>query len=218
MPDGLVIAAVPDRADPRDALVGSTLEGLPTGGRVGTGSVRRRSQLASRRPDLTFGNLRGNIGTRLERAVDFDAVVVAAAALDRLDRSDAASERLDPHDMLPQVGQGALAVECRAGDDATREALSAIDDPALHTVLDAERAFLAELGGGCNLPVGALAEEASDGTITLRALLASLDGHIVVRTECSGTDPEVIGVEAAQRLLHDGGRRILDDAGLEVPA
>lgn len=218
LPEGLVIAAVPDRADPRDALVGCTLDRLPPGGRVGTGSVRRRSQLASLRPDLTFGNLRGNIGTRLERVADFDAVVVAAAALDRLDRSDAASERLDPHDMLPQVGQGALVVECRADDETTREALSVIENPALHTLLDAERAFLAELGGGCTLPVGALAESGSDGSTTLQALLASLDGHIVVRTEHSGADPEALGVEAADRLLHDGGRRILEDAGLEVPA
>lgn len=217
LPEGLVIAAVPDRADPRDALVGSTLEELPSGGRVGTGSVRRRSQLASLRPDLTFGNLRGNIGTRLERVTEFDAVVVAAAALDRLDHADAASERLDPQVMVPQVGQGALAVECRADDETTRAALSGIDQSVLHTLLDAERAFLAQLGGGCNLPVGALAEEV-EGKIELRGLLASLDGHVVLRAQRSGTNPEELGIRLARELLHDGGERVLADAGLEVPA
>ncbi|MEZ5171164.1 MAG: hydroxymethylbilane synthase [Acidimicrobiia bacterium] len=216
LPDGLVIAAVPERADPRDALVGSTLDDLVAGARVGTGSVRRRSQLASARPDLTFGDLRGNIGTRLDKAADFDAVVVAAAALDRLDRADAAVERLDPDLLLPQVGQGALALECRADDADTRAALAPLDRADVHTLVRAERAFLAELGGGCTLPVGALAEPARDGVL-LRALLASLDGHIVLRTECSGDDPEDVGITAAGELLHQGGARVLEDAGLGVP-
>lgn len=218
LPDGLAIAAVPERADARDALVGSTLDDLAVGARVGTGSVRRRSQLAAARPDLTFGDLRGNIGTRLDKAVDFDAVVVAAAALDRLDRADAATERLDPDVLLPQVGQGALALECRADDDAARRAVAPLDRVDVHALVRTERAFLAELGGGCNLPVGALAETAADGSVSLRALLASLDGHIVLRTRCSGRDPEAVGVDAARELLHDGGAQILDDAGIGVPA
>lgn len=218
LPDGLVIAAVPERADPRDALVGSTLDDLVAGARVGTGSVRRRSQLASVRPDFTFGDLRGNIGTRLDKATDFDAVVVAAAALDRLDRADAATERLDPDLLLPQVGQGALALECRADDTDSREAVAPLDRADIHALVRAERAFLAELGGGCTLPVGALAERGPDGSVLLRALLASLDGHIVLRTACTGDDPEAVGVTAARELLHDGGARVLEDAGLEVPA
>ena len=127
-PEGIVLAAVPERNDPRDALVGSTLDALPAGGRVGTGSVRRRAQLAALRPDLTFGELRGNVPTRVERAGEFDAIVVAAAALERLGLEDRAAEILDPSVMLPQVGQGALAVECRTDDAETRERLAAIDD------------------------------------------------------------------------------------------
>src|SRR4051812_30370603 len=126
-PEGLVIAAVPERGDPRDALVGSTFEALPTGARVGTGSVRRRAQLAWARPDLTFAGLRGNIETRLTKAADFDAVVIAAAALQRLDRTEAIAEIADPSLLLPQVGQGALAVECRTDDDEVRRRLAAIE-------------------------------------------------------------------------------------------
>ena len=118
---GLVLAAVPERADPRDALVGGTLDTLPTGARVGTGSVRRRAQLAHHRPDLTFGELRGNVPTRLARLDRFDAVVIAAAALDRLDLVDDRVHRVDPSTLLPQVAQGALAVECRADDHDFRD-------------------------------------------------------------------------------------------------
>src|SRR5256714_1021576 len=126
-PEGLVIVAIPERDDPRDALVGSTFDGLPVGGRVATGSVRRRAQLAWVRPDLTFAGLRGNIDTRLAKAAEFDAIVMAAAALRRLERTFVIDEVLDPSVVLPQVGQGALAVECRTDDAEVRERLSAID-------------------------------------------------------------------------------------------
>lgn len=206
---GLVLAAVPERGDVRDALVGSTLAALPTGARVGTGSVRRRAQLAALRPDLTFGELRGNIGTRLERAADFDAVLVAAVALDRLGLGGRATDRLDPATMLPQVGQGAIAVECRADDDATRALLAAITDEPAHRTVTAERAFLAELGGGCNLPCGALAV-ATDAGVALEVLLASLDGHTVIRTRATGADPAAVGTAAAHDLLDaHGGRALL---------
>lgn len=213
-PDDLVLAAVPERGDPRDALVGTALDDLPTGGHVGTGSVRRRAQLAARRPDLCFGELRGNIPTRLEKAAGFDAVVVAAAALDRLGLAGDA-ERLAPSTLLPQVGQGALAVECRAGDDDALAALAAIDDAPAHAAVRAERAFLARLGGGCSLPCGALARAGSDGTLGLEALLASLDGRIVLRVHGRGDDPEALGAEIARRLLDDeGGSTLLDAIGL----
>jgi hydroxymethylbilane synthase len=214
-PPGLALAAVPERGDPRDALVGARLADLPTGARVGTGSVRRRAQLAALRPDLTFGELRGNIPTRLERAADFDAVVVAAAALDRLGLGDRVTERLAPSTLLPQVGQGALAVECRADDADTFGALGEIDDPDAHAEVTAERAFLAQLGGGCSLPCGALARRGPDGSIVLDALLASLDGRIVLRSRAEGSDPEALGVELARRLLDDeGGRVVLDAEGV----
>jgi hydroxymethylbilane synthase len=208
---GLVLAAVPERADPRDALVGGTLDTLPTGARIGTGSVRRRAQLAHHRPDLTFGELRGNVPTRLARLDRFDAVVIAAAALDRLDLVDDRVHRVDPSTLLPQVAQGALAVECRV-DDLTRiDALRAIDDVDVRRAVDAERAFLAELGGGCDLPVGALARVGPAG-VTIDALLASLDGRVVLRATTSGDDPEATGRAAARRLVDEhGGRLVLED-------
>ena len=211
-PPDLVLGALPERADPRDALVGRALDEIPTGGRVGTGSVRRRAQLASVRPDLGFGELRGNIPTRLEKAGTFDAVVVAAAALDRLGLADRIAERVDPSVVLPQVAQGALAVECRAGDDETRALLARIDDTEVRTAVVAERAFLARLGGGCNLPCGALAETVDDGTLQLDALLGSLDGRLALRARVAGRDPEAVGAEAARRLIEEaGGRLVLDD-------
>ena len=207
-PDGLVLAAVPSRGDARDALVGCTLDALPVGGRVGTGSVRRRAQLAWRRPDLRFGTLRGNIGTRLDKASDFDAVVVASVALRRLGRSELMAELLHPRVMVPQVGQGALAVECRADDDRTREVLAAIDDPASHRTLDAERAWLAELGGGCDLPAGAYAL-AEGRRVHLSAVLGSLDGRILIRDRDSGEDPVELGRGLARRMLDESGGEAL---------
>lgn len=214
---GLLLAAVPERGDARDALVGSTLDELPTGGIVGTGSVRRRAQLAARRPDLGFGELRGNIPTRLDKAAGFDAIVVAATALDRLGAAGRAAERLDPSVMLPQVGQGALAVECRADDEATLDLLADVDDARLHAALDAERAYLGALGGGCNLPCGALATSGIDGTIELEALLATLDGRIVLRVTVDGRDPGELGLEAARLLLDERGGRAVLDAELVSP-
>ena len=212
--DGLVLAAVPVRADPRDALVGSTLAGLPPGATVATGAVRRRAQLAALRPDLTFAELRGNVDTRLKKAGDYGAAVVAFAALQRLDRQDAATEVLGPGVMLPQVAQGALAVECRAGDEETRLRLAAIEDPRSRTAVDAERAFLAALGGGCDLPVGALALVTGDGRVELEGLLATMDGRVVLRHRMAGDDPGALGAELAAHILdRAGGRRLLEDLG-----
>ena len=215
-PDGLVIAAVPEREDPRDALVGSTLDGLPAGGRVGTGSVRRRAQLAWLRPDLTFGGLRGNIETRLAKASGFDAIVVAAAALARLGRLDEASELLDPADFLPQVGQGALAVECREDDWEVRELLAAIDHAPSARAVRAERAFLAEVGGGCDLPVGAHAPAVGDGSLRLTGLIASPDGRVLLRHTDAGDEPVALGRSVARHLLERGGGSALLSA-LAVP-
>lgn len=210
--DGLALAAVPERADPRDALVGCALDRLPTGARVGTGSVRRRAQLVAARSDLVFGELRGNIPTRLEKVAGFDTIVVAMAALERLGCAERATEVLDPSLMLPQVAQGALAVECRVDDEPTHEVLRRIDDARVHAAVDAERAFLAELGGGCNLPCGALASIAGDGTITIDAMLATPDGRVLLRDRAEGREPRAVGVSVAHRLLDDhGGRTLLED-------
>ena len=197
---GLVIAAVPERGDPRDALVGSALDELPTGAVVATGSVRRRAQLAGLRPDLGFAELRGNMETRLEKARGFDAIVVAAAALDRLGLADRIAERLEPSVVLPQVAQGALAVECREDDAGTRERLVAIDDIDAHAAVDAERAFLAALGGGCDQPVGALAQVEGNRGIAIEGLIASLDGRVVLRTSVLDPDPLTAGRALADAL------------------
>jgi hydroxymethylbilane synthase len=209
---GLVLGALPERGDPRDALVGRPLDEIPTGGRVGTGSVRRRAQLAALRPDLGFAELRGNIPTRLEKAAAFDAVVLAAAALDRLGLADHIAERVDLAVVLPQVAQGALAVECRADDEGTRDVLAGVDDAGVRAAVIAERAYLAELGGGCDLPCGALAQVDGDGTVRLEALLASLDGRIALRARVEGSEPVALGAEAARQLVdEEGGRLVLDD-------
>ena len=203
---GLTIAAVPERADPRDCLVGSTLAELPPGALIATGSVRRRAQLVAARPDLTFTDLRGNIDTRLAKAKDFSAIVMACAALHRLERSDAIAEVLEPAVMLPQVAQGALAIECRSDDEETRERLSAIEHRPSRLAVDAERAFLAELGGGCDLPVGAYAT-VDGSTIALEAMIASLDGHVVMRATASGGIPGALGAQLAEQLLEGSGAR-----------
>lgn len=202
--EGLILAAIPERADPRDALVGSQLDKLPHGARVGTGSVRRRSQLAALRPDLKFGELRGNIATRLSKGADFDAIVVAAAALDRLGLGDRIAERLEPSVMLPQVAQGALGVECRLDDAEALVALVAIDDAIAHLAVRAERAFLAALGGGCDVPVGAYAVIKSGGMISMEALVAQEDGSSVRRAKGVGSDPDALGKSLCALLMEDG--------------
>jgi hydroxymethylbilane synthase len=198
---GLVIAAVPERGDPRDALVGSTLDDLPSGAVVATGSVRRRAQLAALRPDLGFAELRGNMDTRLRKAEGFAAIVVAAAALDRLDVGDRIAERMPTSVMLPQIAQGALAVECREDDAPTREQLAGIDDVDHHRAVDAERAFLATLGGGCDQPVGALARVV-DRDIEIEGLIASLDGRMIVRETRRDADPATAGRTLAESLVY----------------
>jgi len=208
--DGLVLGAFPPRADARDALVGRALDDIPTGGHVATGSVRRRAQLANARPDVVFGPLRGNIETRLRKAADFDAIVMAAAALERLGLADRIAEVLEPRVMLPQVAQGALAVECRVDDTRLRDRLGVIDDATTRAEVTCERAFLNALGGGCDLPVGALAR-ADSGAIAVDALLASLDGRIVLRARATGTDPDLTGLAVAHALVDEhGGRGLLD--------
>jgi len=192
-PAGLVLAAVPERADARDVLVGARLGDIAPGGVIGTGSVRRRVQLADRRPDLTFAELRGNVDTRIAKAGEFAAVVIAKAAIDRLERGEVIAEVLEPSVMLPQVAQGALAIECRPEH---ADLVGAIEHAPSRRCVDAERSWLATLGGGCDLPAGAYATVEADGSLRLRALLASHDGRIVLREENDGD-----GVELATRML-----------------
>ncbi len=211
-PDGLVIGAVPERADVRDALVGATLAALPPGATVASGSLRRRVQLAHVRPDLRFEGLRGNIATRLAYAEReaVAAVVMAAAALDRLGLADRIAERLDVDLMVPQVGQGALAVECRADDADARCLLDRIEHAPSRRAVDAERGFLAELGGDCSVPAAAHATLAGD-RLRVRGLVASADGRTVVRHELAGpaSSGAALGRSVARQLLDDQGAAAL---------
>jgi hydroxymethylbilane synthase len=202
-PPGLVIACTPERGDVRDALVGSTLADLPTGAEVATGSLRRQAQLAATRPDLRFVSLRGNMATRLAKAPDHDAIVVAATALDRLGLAHHIAERLPIELVLPQVGQGALAVECRADDGELQALLAAVEHGPTRRCVDAERAFLAELGGDCSLPAAAHAILAADGTLSIEGRLAAVDGSTVLRH----TGPD--GARVARHLLDHGGHELL---------
>ncbi len=211
---GLTLAAFPERADPRDVLVGAALDSLPTGATVATGSARRRAQLANLRPDLSFAGLRGNLAKRLDvvGTGKASAVVVAKAALDRLEWCEPEgmdSEVLEPETMLPQVGQGALAVECRVDDAVAVEALAAVDDGTVRPPVVAERAFLAELGGGCTLPVGAFARVEGTTSLRLTGMLASADGLVVLRHGRTGDDPVELGRAVARYLLDDAGGRDL---------
>jgi hydroxymethylbilane synthase len=197
-PPGLVLACVPERADVRDCLVGSTLAGLGSGASVATGSVRRRAQLAALRPDLAFVELRGNMATRLGKVPPGGAVVAAAAALERLGWADRIAEVLEPSVMLPQVAQGALAVECREDDLEARERLARIEDRVERRRVDAERAFLRRLGGGCDLPVGPLASDLGGGRLRLEGLLADPKPF---RAVAEGHDPEALGLAVAEAVL-----------------
>jgi hydroxymethylbilane synthase len=221
--DGLTIAAVPPREDPRDALVardGMTLAELPDGARIGTGAIRRIAQLHALGRHLVPEPIRGNVDTRLRKVStgDLDAVVLARAGLARLGRTDEITETLDPMLMLPAPAQGALAVECRVTDTDLVETLTALDDPATRATVTAERALLARLAAGCSAPVAALAEagEADDGglEIYLRGAVFSPDGTQAVRLSRTGTLAESaeIGHALAEELLADGASQILGDA------
>jgi hydroxymethylbilane synthase len=202
---GLGLAAVPPRADPRDVLVGGSLQELRPGAVVASGAPRRRAQLAWWRPDLRFVELRGSIGTRLGRLDQVDAVAVAAAALDRLGLAPEGASPLPTSVVLPQVGQGALAIECRADDEPLLDLLGALDHPPSRRAVLAERAFLAAMGGGCQAAVGALARPAGDGEeLTLEVLAASPDGHLLVRRQLVGADPAALGAAGAEALAVAG--------------
>ena len=211
---GLNLVGFLERGDPRDALIGNQLDRIPEGGVIATGSARRRVQLVNLRPDLKFVGLRGNIKTRIEIAqgTDVDAVVVAKAALDRLGISDLADQVFESDQMVPQVGQGAIAIECRDDNRETIGLISSIVDELTGTCVMAERSYLAELGGGCELPVGAYAYKVGD-SLCLETVLASLDGSTVLRTEHQGEDPITLGAQTAQELLASGGYNLLAKGG-----
>ena len=206
LPVGIVIAAVPARADPRDALCGAaTLGALAPGARVGTSSLRRAAQLRALRDDLTVVDLRGNVDTRLRKLEDgdYDAIVLAAAGLERLGRGDAGTP-LD--ELVPAAGQGCLAVTTRTGEESL---VAAIDDPAAARALAAERALVRALEADCHTPVGAHAHVLASDALRLRAFVGAADGSAWVRDELDGPEPERLGAEVAERLLSAGAREVL---------
>jgi hydroxymethylbilane synthase len=206
LPEGIVIAAVPARADPRDALCGAaTLAALAEGARIGTSSLRRASQVRALRADLAVVDLRGNVDTRLRKLADggYDAIVLASAGLQRLGRSDAGTP-LD--ELVPAAGQGCLAVTTRAGEQGL---VAAIDHAPSARALAAERALVRALEADCHTPVGAHAQVAASGALTLRAFVGAADGSAWVRDELGGEDPERLGADVAQRLLSAGAREVL---------
>jgi hydroxymethylbilane synthase len=211
LPPGLVLAAVPAREDVRDALIGRTLAELAEGAHVGTSALRRQAQLHALRPDLKISPIRGNLDTRLRKLDEgqYDAIVLAAAGLKRLGWQERVAEFLGPDRMVPAVGQGALAIETAANSEAL-EAVRMLEDPAARAAVTAERAVLAHLGGGCQVPIGAHARLDGD-TLHLIAVVISPDGRQVIRRESAGPvqEAQAIGEAMARELLTSGGRRIL---------
>ena len=211
-PDGLVLGAVCEREDVRDCLVaggGLTLHELPAGALVGTSSLRRAAQLRGLRHDLEIGSVRGNVDTRIRKVREGEVagVVLAAAGIRRLGLDGDVSEWFAPEAFLPAPGQGALAVQCRGGDEAVLELLAPIDHAGARAATTAERAFLRELEAGCTAPVGAYAEPGPEG-VRLRGLVASMDGRDVVLVESEG-EPEEVGARLAREALSAGADEIL---------
>jgi len=210
LPAGLDIGCVLARDDPRDALVsrGGGLADLPQGARIGTASLRRRAQLLRYRGDFRIAPMRGNVGTRLDKLAsgEVDALVLALCGLERLGQAGVASEILPPELMLPAVGQGALAIECRAADDKLRQRLAPLNDPATAASVAAERAMLAALDGSCRTPIAGLAT-ITEGRLGLDALLLAPDGNAERRGRIEGAvaDAVALGTELGERLRRDAG-------------
>lgn len=227
--EGLTLAAVPQREDPRDALIARdnlTLAELGEGARVGTGSPRRAAQLRALGLGLEIVDLRGNVESRIARvhSAELDAILLARAGLARIGREDVITEVLDPMQVLPAPGQGALAIECRTDDEVTLRALRVLDDQPTRACVLAERGVLAELQGGCAAPVGALAEwaeglTAEDSELYLRAVVAAPDGSGDLRRSLTAdvADPEGLGRRLAQLLLEDGAAELVSELGSLAP-
>ncbi len=215
LPAGLTIGAIPERQDPRDALVGKTLAELRGGDRVGTSSLRRSAQLRALRPDVEILDIRGNVDTRLRKLGEgeFDAILLAAAGLKRLGLEASIAEVLDPETMAPAVGQGALGIEIREGDADVAAALAPLDDADTRAAVEAERTLLSALGGGCQVPLGAYATVSRPAgpkrELELQAVVASADGRLLIRANAKGDQPADVGARAARSLLADGAAALI---------
>jgi hydroxymethylbilane synthase len=215
LPAGFALAAVPPREDARDVFLSAKferIEQLPSGARVGTSSLRRQAQLHAIRRDLELIPLRGNVDTRLRKleSGDYDGIILAAAGIARLGLHTHVREYISLEQMCPAAGQGALAIETRADDAATIDALQFLDDAETRAAVECERAALNALGGGCQVPIGAFAAVDATG-LHLRAVVASPDGSEIIREQRSGKDPLTLGAEVGQALLARGAQRILSE-------
>jgi len=215
VPPGFELAAITRREDPRDVLLSQKHDGLshlPQGARVGTSSLRRQAQLKVLRPDLEIQPLRGNVDTRLRKleSGEFDAIILAAAGLRRLGRTELVREFIPAETMCPAAGQGALGIEIRAGESTTRQHLRFLDDAAARTATSCERALLHQLGGGCQVPIGAFAE-ARGQSLHLTAVVAHPDGSRVLREAQEGAGPEKLAAAVANALLARGAQEILQE-------
>ncbi len=214
-PAGLTVGCIPARAEVRDVLISSAscqLASLPAGAVVGTSSLRRAAQILAQRPDVTTQSLRGNVDTRLRKALDgqYDAIILAGAGLTRLGLEGHVTEWLPLDVMLPAPGQGALAVQCRADDQTTLSLLAALEDDSTRKAVTAERAFLSGLGGGCSVPVGAYAVTRNQSSvISLAGLVISPDGKKTVKVMGEGADAEKLGRELAQQAIAEGAQDVL---------
>ena len=216
LPDGLVIGAIPERANPADALIsknGLNFLQLPPGAKIGTGSLRRRAQLLHARSDLIIKDIRGNVDTRLTKlkSEGLDAIILASAGVERLGYGDSVTQQL-PYDIcLPAVGQGALCIEIRGKDEKLNDMMERINHPESAVAGKAERAFLRKLGGGCRVPIAALGTVNSDN-VELAGLVADQDGQKVIRSDISGkqTEAENLGEKLAERLLDMGAAKVLN--------
>ena len=221
---GFEIAAITRRENPRDVFCSkkyASIDELPQAARVGTSSLRRQAQLMALRPDLEIHPLRGNVDTRLRKLEmgEYDAIILAAAGLNRLGKTELVKQVIPAEVMCPAAGQGALGIEIRAGDSETRKHLSFLDDAAARSTTTCERALLNKLGGGCQVPIGASAE-VRGGRIHLEGIVAHPDGSVVLREVGDGDDPVRLGEEVGNRLLARGGDAILDEVygqGLAAP-
>ena len=218
-PIGLTVGCIPLRAEVRDALVSKnnyTADTLPAGASVGTSSLRRAAQILSRRPDVRTESLRGNVDTRVRKALDaqYDAIILAGAGLTRLGLDNHVTEWLSLDLMLPAPGQGALAIQCRVDDPDTLNLLAALEDEATRKAVTAERAFLSALGGGCSVPVAAYAK-VEGKTILLTGLVISEDGRKAIHVRRTGTDANLLGHELAQRAIAQGANEILSVSVLQ---
>jgi len=217
VPPGLTIGVISAREDVRDAFISQSYRSLfeiPAGGKIGTSSLRRKAQVLHLRPDLEVANLRGNVDTRLKKleTEGFAAIILAAAGLKRLGLEHVITAYLEPDQMLPAIGQGALGIEFRENDARTREALAFLDDPVVHDALTAERAFLERLQGGCQVPVAAHGR-VKDGWLVLEGLIADVEGKTLLKDRVAGPpgEGEALGRKLAEMLLARGGVKILSE-------